>query len=303
MSKRHLLLGCFVGLAMESCSCVFQPIQSVYADTVVEEQPAAITLTGIVRDFQERTVEGGHPDFEHRPDNGFGLYANNVAETLGEDGRPVFTGDGGQVVEKWVDSQDRPICHTLFDEDLDDLEGTISAADPGGITSAESFSQWFRDIPGVNISAPLEIELRRQADGTYVFDDKVDPVYGPRGGFFPVDDQMFGNSAGTPDHNFHFTFELHGEFIYDAAAGQFFKFTGDDDIWVFINGQLVIDLGGVHSAEDQYVDANRLGMADGTTYRLDFFFAERHRTQSNFRITTNMPLISLDLPTVSVMHD
>ena len=63
------------------------------------------------------------------------------------------------------------------------------------------------------------------------------------------------------------------------------------------------DSGGITSAREQYMGVNRIGMTDGDTYRLDFFFAERHRTQANFRITTNLPLVSLELPTVSVMHD
>jgi fibro-slime domain-containing protein len=273
------------------------------ADEPADGPPATIELTGIVRDFAERSVEGGHPDFERRPQAGFGLYVGNVATTLGSDGKPVFVGGGHQVADPWTDAQGRAIYHLLYDEDLGDNEGRLDEPDTGGITSADSFSQWYCDVPGVNMSSPLTITLHRQADGTYMFDDKMDADYSALGGFFPIDDQLFGNPGGIPDHNFHFTFELHGEFVYDAGAGQFFRFIGDDDIWVFIDGQMVIDLGGVHSSQEQYVDVNRLGMTDGDTYRLDFFFAERHRTQANFRITTNLPLVSLDLPTVSVMHD
>jgi fibro-slime domain-containing protein len=268
-----------------------------------EGPPATIELTGIVRDFREHSVEGGHPDFERRPDNGFGHYTGNVAATLGSNGDPVFTGEGRKVEDPWTDVQGRPICPLLYDENLGDHEGSLGDSDNGAITSDETFSQWYRDQPGVNVSAPLSITLLRQADGTYMFDDKLDPVYSAIGGFFPIDDRLFGNPGGVPDHNFHFTFELHGEFVYDAGAEQFFRFIGDDDIWVFIDGEMVIDLGGVHSAQEQYVDVNRLGMTDGDTYRLDFFFAERHRTQANFRITTNLPLVSMELPTVSVMHD
>lgn len=270
-----------------------------------DDEPDVIYLTGIVRDFKEKTAQGGHPDFENRPTNGFGRYSANIATTIGEDSKPVHTGGGYKVASQWRDAQHRQICYHVYDAypAPGDKQGNFGTHSTGGITSADSFDQWFRDELGVNISAPLMLAFVRQDDGTYVFDDREDPYYMDLGGFFPIDGQMFGNSGGMPDHNFHFTFELHGEFEYDAGANQFFKFTGDDDVWLFVNGELVIDLGGVHAAHDQYIEIDRLGLSDGEVYQIDFFFAERHRTQSNFRIQTNMPIVSMELPTVSMVYD
>jgi fibro-slime domain-containing protein len=254
------------------------------------EPPDAITVTGIVRDFKEWTVEGGHPDFERRPNAGYARYSGNVATTLDNSRKPAFTGEGHKVANEYYDLEHRPICYALYDPALGDTEGSWAQAGTGGIQSAETFAQWYRDDPELNMSQPLELTLVLQPDGNYVFDDEWDPYYIERGGFFPIDDQLFGNSPGIPDHNFHFTFELHLECEYDPAAGQFFMFTGDDDVFVYVNGQLVIDLGGVHAAHDQYVDMNRLGLPPGETYLIDFYFAERHRPQSNFRIETNIPV-------------
>ena len=42
--------------------------------------PDEIHLTGLVRDFHERTHPEGHPDFESRPDMGFGRYSGNIVD-------------------------------------------------------------------------------------------------------------------------------------------------------------------------------------------------------------------------------
>ncbi|MCA9311573.1 MAG: fibro-slime domain-containing protein, partial [Phycisphaerales bacterium] len=259
--------------------------------------PAEIVLTGIVRDFNERTVAGGHTDFEQRPAAGFGQYMNNVADTLDEDGKPVFVGGGQKVSTQWRDSSGRNIHPSLYDASMGDSAGSYrSGTDDGGIASAESFSQWYRDVPGVNASMQLPITLRRAADSNmYVFDDRQDPAFSSLGGFFPINNQLLGNSAGETK-NFHFTYELATEFIYKPGEGQTFTFIGDDDVWVFINGRMVIDIGGVHSAVNQTVHLDRLDfLVPNKKNTLNFFFAERHRTQSNFRIETTLNLRSAKL--------
>lgn len=267
------------------------------------EPPSEVVLTGIVRDFRERSKPGGHPDFERQPSGGFGHYCDNISPMLGSDKKPVFRGGGFKVTSQWRDASGRNICWWLFDPSRGDRPGTKSGVSTGGITSAESFSTWFNDDLNLNTSAPLSLTLTRQSNGSYVFDSQTDPVYQPLGGFFPIEGQLFGNPGGTPNRNFHFTFELHTKFTYSAAGNQVFTFRGDDDVWVFIDGKLVIDLGGVHGAIEQVVELNRLPLEDGKDYELSFFFAERHRTQSNFKITTNLQLQTIDLPLASNAFD
>lgn len=261
------------------------PAQNTPGDTLV--------LTGIVRDFRERTVDGGHPDFEHRPEQGYRLYTGNVETFLGDDGKPVFTGEGVGLRKSWADAKGRKICRCMARRypRSGDQAGKVTEPSKGGVQSAKSFQLWFHDQPGINMAAPLAITLVRRTDGAWVFDDELDETYQGLGGFFPIDGQLFGNSAtvkGVLDHNFHFTVELHATFTWTAGAGRFLEVRGDDDLWVFVNDELVIDLGGVHRAKSQFVDLERLGLADGATCRLDIFFADRHRMHSKLGLVTNV---------------
>lgn len=149
-------------------------------------------------------------------------------------------------------------------------------------TGKANFDQWYNDVVGVNQSSLYTITLNETAAGIYTYNNNS---------FFPIDT---GNN-----HNFHFTYELNTNFTYQA--GQAFTFTGDDDLWVFIDDKLVIDLGGVHAAQTGSVNLDTLGLTIGNNYSFDLFFAERHTSQSNFFMQTSIELESNPVPEPATM--
>ncbi|MDB5103670.1 MAG: hypothetical protein JWP91_1359 [Fibrobacteres bacterium] len=162
------------------------------------------------------------------------------------------------------------------------------------------FNEWYNDRTAGDVNRAFLIDIkftRNPVSGVYeYFDDE----------FFPIDNgkpyrqlganPTFGHLLAAPNniHNYGFTMEFHANFTYFKGTGQKFTFRGDDDVWVFINGKRVIDLGGMHPAQDAGFDLDAVaaanGLQDSLVYPLDFFFAERHTTTSKLRITTTLEL-------------
>jgi len=187
-----------------------------------------------------------------------------VAPALGPDRKPVYA-------SKCEASPDRNACPW----------GTQT-------TSKAAYDQWYRTLDGVNMAYQVKFIFEPTGGATTTFESEY---------FFPLDAGGFGISGTGNDnkpHNFGFTTELHTKFMY--TGGEKFTFIGDDDLWVFVNGKLALDLGGLHSQENGTVDMDAmsgpLGLTKGNAYNLELFHAERHTTASRFRVDTNFMFVN-----------
>jgi fibro-slime domain-containing protein len=141
-------------------------------------------------------------------------------------------------------------------------------------------------MANVVIYDSLPFLLTNGVNGTYTYNNQA---------FFPLDGKGFGSALPIPppygftnpsNHNYSFAMEIHRSFGYQS--GLTFTFEGDDDIWCFLDGRLLIDLGGIHGTEIATVRLDTLGLVVGQTYVFDYFQCERWVSGSDTRIQTNL---------------
>jgi fibro-slime domain-containing protein len=193
------------------------------------------------------------------------------------------------------------------------------------------FAQWYVDDSTVNITFASTLSLKQcsaagicsagtpVSTGTFQYSCAGGGVcdssaaFGTTDGFFPLDGKgwvALGKEVVRYNHNFSFTTETRNWFVF--AGGEQLSFYGDDDVWVFVNGQLTLDIGGIHSQTNGKftlgTDGNattcvengvtpndggltnncspvNLGLVKGKVYEIDVFNAERHVSGSNFQLT------------------
>jgi fibro-slime domain-containing protein len=267
----------------------------------------------VYRDFKAYQ-DGGHVAFQWSSDDPIDRTPKEdiwVRTTLGtkDDTTPEGMSLLGRPVFKWYASCDGTGCKDIVPVDpVKQPAGTAGAAQCNSVKGAatgtrliktdnrnvyfcgygdrdfNSFSQWYLDVPNVNQTVLSTLTLTKGAAGVYSYDNTK---------FFPLDGMGFGNYASS-GHNFHFTSEVRYWFEYHADKNATLTFNGDDDVWVFVNGKLTVDISGTHgrtedsvtvNAASKDMDGNLLNLQEGKIYEIVVFQAERNTSASTYGLS------------------
>ena len=189
-------------------------------------------------------------------------------------------------------------------------------------------------IYGMAVDAYKSIVLTDNGTGTYSFEagysgTKKDVQYdresgtiyngtngGDESGFYPLENLGYEqpglltatSKVNNGAKNGGFTLRGESQFVYNKDSKLYFTFTGDDDVYMYINGVLALDLGGAHGRNSKTVnlndlDATKYGLKEGQVATFTFFYMERCSDASTFGIKTNMKLVQRDIAVQKKAYD
>ncbi len=272
-----------------SSTCTIEPGSTCV--TVTAPLPAYLDVPAIYRDFD---TFGGYvtaPDFQvaGMPDG--------IPHKIGGTGGGCASGLKQGLTQVGLSSVDRE---------------PVFLAGLGCLLNAASFATWYHDDPSNKVILGKFLRLANIGAGSFQFDSSADPAYNlPNincgnavptqtcagyGGFFPINGLGFGNQV--IGKNYSFTSEVRFPFTY--AGGEVLSFIGDDDLWVYIGGRKVVDLGNHHppvagqvtlalggslSVPASATTEPPITLTVGQNYEIDVFQAERNSTGSNYKLT------------------